>query len=405
MSKKFYLFNGLGQLQRVRDGNNASANVLEEYLYDANGDRIKINRYSYSGETNETIYTPYKEWMQIRNSSGTFNFYYIYQDSVLVSRLNSDGTKYYYHNDHLGSTTLITDENGNVVENEFYSAYGESLTTNNAEKNKLFTGQFKDNLECQYYYGARFFNPCYGMFIQPDLQIQNTLDPQNLNRYAYVRNNPYKLIDPTGKNYRVYADKNAVYDLGHIAIGVDNPYSSKQQIIFENTGLAHDIKQEIKITPYSPPVTIYDTKSDIQREILSFFNGIVTNYDAVRYNYQIGRNEKPEGYEEFYEIEQDISHDIEMIRAGADLEENPWKYNAAFFSSTEYAIFISQKGLRSIKIKWNTFFPYQVFNYNKGLLENEKKSDKQRSQHVSVGGGIELKPHCFVKKDPNGCRY
>ena len=93
-----------------------------------------------------------------------------------------------------------------------------------------------------------------------------------------------------------------------------------------------------------------------------------------------------------------------MIRTGADLEENPWKYNVPFMSSTEYAIFISQKGLKSIKIKWNKLTPEQIFYYNKKLLE-EKPKGEQRSQHVSVGGGIELKPHCFVKKDPNGCRY
>ena len=61
-------YNGLGQLQRVRNGNTSSGSILEEYFYDSNGDRIKINRYSYTGGTNETIYTPYREWMQIRNS-------------------------------------------------------------------------------------------------------------------------------------------------------------------------------------------------------------------------------------------------------------------------------------------------------------------------------------------------
>src|SRR3989338_4292960 len=114
----FREYNGLGQLIRVRGGNNNTAPILEEYFYDSNGDRIKISRYSYEGGTNETIYTPYREWMQIKNSSGTFNFYYIYQGDTLVARKNPDGTKYFYHPDHLGSTNLITDEQGNVVENE-----------------------------------------------------------------------------------------------------------------------------------------------------------------------------------------------------------------------------------------------------------------------------------------------
>lgn len=183
---------------KVMEGNNISDKILEEYFYDSNGDRIKINRYSYEGGTNETIYTPYREWMQIRNSSGTFNFYYIYQGDTLVARKNSDGTTHYYHPDHLGSTTLITDENGNVVENEFYSPFGESLSVNNAEENKLYTGQFKDTTG-QYYYGARYYMPKWGIFVMVDTSIPNPYAPQYLNRYTYVLNNPYAYIDPSGQ--------------------------------------------------------------------------------------------------------------------------------------------------------------------------------------------------------------
>lgn len=46
-------YNGLGQLSKVREGNSSNGRILEEYFYDSNGDRIKINRYSYTGSTNE----------------------------------------------------------------------------------------------------------------------------------------------------------------------------------------------------------------------------------------------------------------------------------------------------------------------------------------------------------------
>ena len=85
----------------------------------------------------------------------------------MVARKNADGTKYFYHADHLGSTSLITDQNGNVVENEFYSPFGESLSTNNAEENKLYTGQFKDTTG-MYYYGARYYLVNPPIFISGD---------------------------------------------------------------------------------------------------------------------------------------------------------------------------------------------------------------------------------------------
>ena len=192
-------YNGLGQLQRVREGNTASGNILEEYFYDSNGDRIRVNRYSYTGGTNETIYTPYREWMQIRNSSGTHNFYYIYQGNVLVARLNADGTKWFYHPDHLGSTSLITDESGNVVEDEFYSPFGESLSVNEDEDYKLYTGQFKDSIQNQYYYGTRYYNPFIGKFIQCDKIKPGLYNPQQLNCYSYGLNNPFKYFDWNGQ--------------------------------------------------------------------------------------------------------------------------------------------------------------------------------------------------------------
>lgn len=219
-------YNGLGQLQRVREGNTSSGRILEEYYYDSNGDRIKINRYSYSGGSNETIYTPYREWMQIRNSSGTHNFYYIYEGDTLVARQNPDGTKWFYHSDHLGSTSLITDQNGNVVEDKFYSAYGESLSPNNAEENKLYTGQFKDTTG-MYYYKTRYYKPDWTKFTQCDKIKPELYNPQLLNCYAYGLDNPYRYKDDSGNiPVDVVVDIGFIgYDLYKLAMegkGADN---------------------------------------------------------------------------------------------------------------------------------------------------------------------------------------
>lgn len=49
-----------------------------------------------------------------------------------------------------------------------------------------------------YNYGARFYDPEVGRFITPDSIAPDYKNPQSLNRYAYVQNNPLKYIDPTG---------------------------------------------------------------------------------------------------------------------------------------------------------------------------------------------------------------
>jgi len=47
-------------------------------------------------------------------------------------------------------------------------------------------------------FNARFYSPRLGRFIQPDIVIPNPANPQSLNHYAYVRNNPINYVDPSG---------------------------------------------------------------------------------------------------------------------------------------------------------------------------------------------------------------
>ncbi|MFZ5909217.1 MAG: RHS repeat-associated core domain-containing protein, partial [Chloroflexota bacterium] len=47
-------------------------------------------------------------------------------------------------------------------------------------------------------YDARFYLPALGRFSQPDTLVPGAGNPQNLNRFSYVRNNPLRYADPTG---------------------------------------------------------------------------------------------------------------------------------------------------------------------------------------------------------------
>ncbi|MBI3291696.1 MAG: RHS repeat-associated core domain-containing protein, partial [Elusimicrobia bacterium] len=61
-----------------------------------------------------------------------------------------------------------------------------------------FTGKRLDDSTGLYYFGARYYDPQLGRFIQPDTIVQAPSDPQTLNRYTYARNNPLIYTDPTG---------------------------------------------------------------------------------------------------------------------------------------------------------------------------------------------------------------
>ncbi len=185
-----YSYDGFNQLEAIKD---LKGNTLEEYSYDSEGNRIMKVEF---GPPIQTTYYLHENLVRVVNSSGTYDFQYVYDDSgTLVGQVDSAGNFLYYHPDHLGSTSLVTDDKGKVVSNTFYLPFGEVLDGGNDRF--LFTGQEKDGTGLMYY-GARYYSPSLRQFTQPDSIIPDVYNPQDLNRYSYVRNNPYKYVDPSG---------------------------------------------------------------------------------------------------------------------------------------------------------------------------------------------------------------
>lgn len=188
----YYEYNNFNQLARVRE-NNSIGTVIEEYLYDHEGNRImKKNLLA-----NETTFYISENFIRVSNSSGVFDTVYYYDEKDLVARKDPDGKKFFYHPDHLGSTTLITDESGDVVEETTYEPYGKIIE--GGDDRFLYTGKELDKSTNLEYYGARYYSPELGRFVEPDSNLPNVYDPQQLNRYSYVRNNPLKYTDKDGK--------------------------------------------------------------------------------------------------------------------------------------------------------------------------------------------------------------
>src|SRR3989337_2366672 len=112
----------------------------------------------------------------------------------------------FYHNDHLGGVNVITDGSGARCQlNEYDPWGGESrsetptpATPATCDPTHRFTGQECDPESGLYYYGGRYYDQEISRFISPDPYVQEPDDPQNLNRYTYVLNNPQGYIDPTG---------------------------------------------------------------------------------------------------------------------------------------------------------------------------------------------------------------
>ncbi len=190
---KYYEYDAFNQLVKVRE-NDESGRVVEEYWYDYEGSRVKKVHYNEDG-SKETFYYIGDSFVRKVNSSGTYDTNYHYLGSELVAK-NEGGETLFFHPDHLGSTSLITDESGNVVEKTTYLPFG-AVFEGGSEEERLYTGKEKDDTGLMYY-GARYYSPLLMKFTQPDTILPDVYDPQQLNRYSYARNNPYKYTDPTG---------------------------------------------------------------------------------------------------------------------------------------------------------------------------------------------------------------
>lgn len=119
---------------------------------------------------------------------------------------------YYYHQDHLGGSSVVTDEDGNVAAVYDYYPFGETyqeiIYDPDFSNNYKYTDQEEDPETGLYYYGARYYDTGVGRFMSQDPAVyderlfENLKDPQSLNAYSYVRNNPVKYTDPSGEEWQ-----------------------------------------------------------------------------------------------------------------------------------------------------------------------------------------------------------
>jgi RHS repeat-associated protein len=116
---------------------------------------------------------------------------------------------YFYHSDHLGSSSVVTDATGAVTTRIHYLPYGQVDHPNSPGLDSVtykFTGQEydpeagTDPNSGLYNYGARFFDPKLGIFISADTVHGGGLS-QGMNRWMYVGGNPINYVDPSGHSW------------------------------------------------------------------------------------------------------------------------------------------------------------------------------------------------------------
>ncbi|WP_109507300.1 SpvB/TcaC N-terminal domain-containing protein [Nocardioides speluncae] len=191
------------------------------YVYDADGNRVVKDSGQVSIYPNRT----YSE----RNGT-SFKHVYVGDTRLATKTVKPDSTyenhQFYFHADHLGSSSFVSDEHGRLTEHLEYFAFGETWVNEHpAQPTAMpyqYGGKELDDETGYYYYGARYYNPRTQLWVSPDPILSSYLDgepndgvhnPVNLATYTYGANNPVRYTDPTGMAW-------SLSDIGHTVLDV-----------------------------------------------------------------------------------------------------------------------------------------------------------------------------------------
>jgi RHS repeat-associated protein len=170
------------------------------YTYDGDGRRVqksngKLYWYGMGSE-------PLDETDLSGNTNNSaFKEYIFFGGKRIASRDSTNAVNYFFA-DHLGSSRVVANSSGTVLDDsDFYPFGGERVVSSSSGNTYKFTDKERDSESGLDNLGARFFASNVGRFQNPDplyLELHRVSDPQQLNLYAYSRNNPLKFSDPTG---------------------------------------------------------------------------------------------------------------------------------------------------------------------------------------------------------------
>jgi RHS repeat-associated protein len=164
------------------------------YVYNGSGQRVAKTT---SAGITEYLYDEGWNVVVDIGPNGLPNNDYVYLNGSLLAEYQP-GTTYFIHKDHLGSTRVMTAMNGSVYDSMDYLPFGEQIAGGSGSSHK-FTGKERDAESGLDNFEARYMSSSLGRFMSPDDTKYSILaDPQTLNLYTYVANNPINSVDPTG---------------------------------------------------------------------------------------------------------------------------------------------------------------------------------------------------------------
>ncbi|TMI60980.1 hypothetical protein E6H16_07315, partial [Candidatus Bathyarchaeota archaeon] len=188
-----YSFGVLNRLYSVSVGSSQAG----RYGYDG------LNRRVVSVENIATTYYAYLGTNVLYSFTGSIPTDYVFANGLLIAKVVSGGSPNYYHSDIIGSTRLVTDSANsvNVLFSNGYQPFGQDNGRASGSETYKFTGKPYSSTNGLYYEFQRWYDNATGRFISQDPLPGHLRNPQSLDAFSYVLNQPTRLVDPSGMDW------------------------------------------------------------------------------------------------------------------------------------------------------------------------------------------------------------
>ncbi len=224
---KYIAYNAHNQPIKIVVGNgidDTTPVAKDEFAYDPNGQRYARKTLWHEGSTTIIEQVAYVGPVEIISDSSVSGIHTITKTrlSPNVMHVKTEGSSTqmffeYAHRDHLGSIEVVTDENGNKLDNLAFEPFGSrkkkdwtanittseldallELDSDHTRKARGFTGHEHLDRTGFTHMNGRVYDPVLARFLSPDPIVQYPTFSQSWNRYSYVNNTPTSFIDPSG---------------------------------------------------------------------------------------------------------------------------------------------------------------------------------------------------------------
>jgi RHS repeat-associated protein len=187
-NNRIFVYDLSNRLIRVED----NGLIIAEYVYNGLNQRIKKILPS---ETRIFHYDLLGHLVAETNESEAMLAEYVYLGDQPIAMIRPGEMAYYYHNDHLGTPQILTDEARTISWKGVYTPFGEAVITIGTVENLFrFPGQYYDQETGLHYNWNRYYDPKTGRYLSPDpIGLEG-----GINLFPYVANNPINFTDPLG---------------------------------------------------------------------------------------------------------------------------------------------------------------------------------------------------------------